>query len=458
MEIEQKWRALARIDYQFYLEYTHNGNYIPAKYNKVICDKLEEVERGNCKRLMIFLPPRLGKSMTVSESFPSWFIGKNPERRVIEACYGDSLARKFGQRNKDKIVEFGKDIFDIELRYDKSSKANWELNEHRGGMIASGIGGTITGEGADLLVIDDPYKNREQADSPTYRDKIWDEWQNTLFTRLTTDGRVILIMTRWHHDDLAGRLLKKEPEKWDVINIPAIAEDEDNLLDRDIGEPICPKLGFDLDWADETKEAVGSKVWAALYQQRPSVETGDILKEHWWNYYDSLPKKFDEMIQSWDCNFKGKDGNSYVVCEIWGRKGANKYLIDMMRERLDFPALIQAFKNYTNKYPGAKAKLIEDKANGPAVIQSLENKIAGIIPISPKGSKVSRANVVSPEVESGNIYLPDPLNKPWVEDFLEECKSFPNGANDDMVDSFTQAIERLSNNKSNSLISAFRQN
>ncbi len=218
--------ALARIDYEYYLELVHRGRYRPAQHTRFIAEHLTQVERGTLKRLMIFLPPRHSKSMTVSESFPSYFIGRDPDRRVILTSYGDSLARRFGKANRDKLDDFGKRLFNINIDSNNSSVTNWGIEGHRGGMISSGIGSGITGEGADCLIIDDPVKNRQEANSQTFRDRIWNEWQSTLYTRLHPGGSVIIILTRWHEDDLAGRLLNPdygEVEEWEIIRLPAEA-------------------------------------------------------------------------------------------------------------------------------------------------------------------------------------------------------------------------------------------
>lgn len=394
---------------------------------------------------MIFLPPRHSKSITVSETFPSYFIGKNLNRRVILVSYGDNLARKFGRANRNKLEEYGEEIFGIKLSKDNSAVTNWGIDGYRGGMISAGIGGAITGEGADLLIIDDPIKNRKEANSKVYRNMIWDEWQNTLYTRLQPNGSVIIILTRWHEDDLAGRLLNSEygeVENWDIIKLPAIAEEND-LLGRKIGEPLWPEYGFDEKWARATKTAVGSMTWASLYQQRPSPSEGNIVKREWWQFYNKLPAEFDEIIQSWDCSFKETETGSYVVGQVWGRKGADKYLIDQIRARMDFTKTLKAIKNMTIKYPNARLKLIEDKANGTAIINVLRKEISGIVPVNPRGSKESRASAVSADIEAGNVYLPSQSIASWVNDYIEEWASFPNGENDDQVDATTQALDRL---------------
>lgn len=437
---------LAKTDYEYYLEYVHKGLYQHARHTKLIANKLKEVEEGKNKRLMIFLPPRHSKSMTVSETFPSYFIGKNLNRRVILVSYGDSLARKFGRANRNKLEEYGEEIFDVRLSKDNSNVTNWGIEGYRGGMISAGIGGGITGEGADLLIIDDPIKNRSEADSSVYREKVWDEWQNTLYTRLQPDGAVIIILTRWHEDDLAGRLLNAEygeVEDWDIVRLPAIAEEND-LLGREIGESLWPEYGFDRKWAEDTRIAVGSRVWASLYQQRPAPAEGNIVKREWWQYYNELPENLDEVIQSWDLSFKETEDGSYVVGQVWGRKGANKYLIDQIRARMDFTKTLKAIRNLTRKYPIARLKLIEEKANGAAIISTLRQEISGIVPVNPKGSKEARASAVSPDIEAGNVYLPSPNIAAWINDFIEEWAAFPHGGNDDQVDATSQALDRLS--------------
>lgn len=444
---EQARRKLAKDSFRDYLVHVHRGMYNHFRHTELMADKLQPIADGESKRIIFELPPRHSKSMTITESFPSYFIGKNPNKRVIATAYGDSLARRFGRFNKQKLDEYGLDLFGLEISRFSSKATNWTLEGHRGGMLSTGIGGGITGEGADLLIVDDPFKNREEADSKTIRDKIWDEWQNTLLTRLQKNASVVIIMTRWHEDDLIGRLLASEPEKWDRVRLPAIAEDENDLLNRSVGEPLCPELGFDEVWAENQKQSVGSMVWSALYQQRPSPAEGELLKRKYWKYYKVLPdlSEFDEIIQSWDMAFKDSDTSDYVVGQVWGRIGAKKYLIDMVRGKMGFPATIQAVRNLSARYPEANAKLVEDKANGTAVIQTLQNEIHGIIAVNPDGGKESRASSASVDAEAGNVYLPDPSLKPWVHDFVEECASFPNGAHDDMVDTFSQAINRFNN-------------
>lgn len=431
---------IAREDFSFYCEYTYRLQYRAARHTQQICDILEKAERGEIKRIMIFLPPRHGKSMTVTESFPSWFIGRDPKRRVIEVSYGDALAQKFGRENRRKIEEYGKSIFNIEMATDNHSATNWSIKGQRGGMISAGIGGPITGEGSDCLIIDDPIKNRAEANSLTYREMIWSEYKSTLRTRLQPNGIIIIILTRWHEDDLAGRILASEGgNEWTIISLPAEAEENDPL-GRGVGDPLWPDGGFDSAWLKETKRDVGPQDWIALYQQRPSPEEGNLLKRQWWQFYQALPAKFDEIIQSWDCAFKGLESSDYVVGQVWGRFNADKFLLDEDRGKYDIVQTMNAIETMSGKWPRAKRKLIEDKANGPAVIQMLKHKVPGLIAVEPEGGKVVRVQAVRPEIQSGNVYLPDPIRARWVFDFIEECAAFPNVKNDDQVDAMSQAL------------------
>lgn len=434
--------ALIVDKYFWYVAHVHRGRYKHAKHTKLICDTLQKVETGELTRVMFFLPPRHSKSMSITETFPSYFIGKDPSRRVIEVSYSADFARKFGRANRTKISEFGEELFDLTISKENFSATNWGIEGHVGGMISAGVGGSITGEGADLLLIDDPIKNWEEAYSAAYREKLWNEWDATLTTRLHPGARVIIVLTRWHEEDLAGRLLKEQPGVWHVVSLPAEAEEND-LLGREIGEPLWPERGFGAEWLIEQKNTRSSQVWASLYQQRPSPAEGDMIKRSWWQTYTHAPQYFDDIIQSWDCAFKDKADSSYVVGQVWGRVGARKYLLDQVRDRMDFPSTVKAIRALTGKWEQARAILIEDKANGPAVISTLKDEISGIIPVSPQGGKIARLHAVSHEIEAGNVYIPDSLTTPWVSDFIEEFAMFPNGANDDQVDAGSQALLRF---------------
>ena len=458
-------KELARRNYRDYVEFVHHGHYSHFRHTELVCSVLQRIADGEQLSVLIEMPPRHGKSMTVTETFPSYYIGRNPNKRVIAAAYSDGLATKFGRLNRNKFNEFSHELFEVQLSDSNAATKDWGVEGKRGGMIATGIGGSITGQGADLMIIDDPIKNMKEASSQTIRDNIWDEWEATLSTRLHDGASVIVIMTRWHEDDLIGRLLARSPRKWIRLRLPAIAEDEEDLLGRVFGEPLCPELGFDIKWAEEKKSEVGSRTWASLFQQRPSPAGGNIFKREWIKYYVRtqeqkkewslsddvaiLPIHFDKMAQSWDCTFKDSETSDFVAGGVWGRKKAQYFLFDIDHRRMGFAETMKAIRAMSDKWPNARSKYIEDKANGTAIIEMLKDEISGIVPVNPDGGKEARANAVSPLFEAGNVYLPHPNMCTWVEDLIEELVSFPNAAHDDLVDMTTQALNQLYSNNAN---------
>ncbi|WP_346235717.1 phage terminase large subunit [Lysinibacillus telephonicus] len=458
-------RELARQNYRDYVEFVHRGQYTHFKHTELICETLQRIADGEQLSVLIEMPPRHGKSMTVTETFPSYYLGRNPDKRVIAAAYSDGLAKKFGRLNRNKFNEFSPELFNVQLSESNAAVKDWGVEGRAGGMIATGIGGAITGQGADLMIIDDPIKNMKEAMSQLIRDNIWDEWEATLSTRLHDGASVIVIMTRWHEDDLIGRLLARSPRNWIRLRLPAIAEDEDDLLGRKIGEALCPELGFNEQWAKDKKTEVGSRTWVSLYQQRPAPAGGNIFKREWMKFYVRtqeqkrewglsddvmvLPIHFDKQAQSWDCTFKESETSDYVAGGVWARKKAQYFLLDVDHRRMGFADTMKAIRAMSDKWPKARSKYIEDKANGTAIIEMLSDEISGIVPVNPDGGKEARANAVSPLFEAGNVYLPHPNMCPWVEDLIEELVSFPNAAHDDLVDMTTQALNQLYTNNSN---------
>ena len=437
---EQARRELVRRSYEEYLVRSHHGRYELFPHNEIVAKYLQRIADGEELSLIIEMPPRHGKSMTISETFPSYYIAKNPYKRVIVTAYSDYLAGKFGRLNRDKLNECGQ-YFDVSLDPNNAQARNWSLDGYPGGMIATGIGGSITGEGADLLIIDDPIKNAEAANSQTQRQKVWDEWESTLSTRLHSGASVIVVMTRWNEDDLVGRLLDNASRDWVRIRLPAISEGDGDLLQRPEGEPLWPER-YGVDWAERKKREVGSRTWSALYQQSPSPSEGTMFRRDWFKFY-TIPPKFETEVISWDMAFKDETNSDYVVGQVWGKHRGEFYLIDQVRAKMSFPATVQSFRSLAAKHPRVRIKLVEDKANGTAVIATLRREISGVIPINPQGGKIVRAQAVSPLFEAGNVYLPDPRIAPWVHDYIEEFAVFPNGKHDDQVDSSTQALTRL---------------
>ena len=410
-------------------------------------------------------------------------MGRNPDLTIIAASYGADLARRMN-RDVQRIIDSRpyRDIFPATTLSGKNIRADaqgtwlrnsdmFEVVGHAGYYLGTGVGGAVTGMGAHVAIIDDPVKNRKEANSAAFRETVYDWYTSTLYTRLAPDGGILLTVTRWHEDDLAGRLLslaRSDPDadQWEVVTLPAIAEEPTAPYDiRKPGEALWPSR-WGADKMKKVRLTVGSRDWASLYQQRPAPDEGNIFKRVSWRYWkprgsslppvlvttadgevvaieaEDLPAQFDEQLQSWDMTFKDTAASDFVAGLALGRAGANKYVLDYVCERMDIVATMKAVAAMTLRHPAAITKLIEDKANGPAVIQMLKGKIAGLIAVEPEGGKVSRAYAAQPEVESGNVYLPHPLLASWVNRFIGSAAAFPNAANDDDVDAFTQAIIR----------------
>ena len=443
--------AFAAVNYEYYVSYTNPG-YKHGKHTRFLARKMQEIEEKHARGIATFtivcMPPRHSKSYTITETFPSWFIGKDKRRRVIQVSYGVALARKFGLANLRKMETIAGRIFDVQIDPRKAAATNWELAGHNGGMVSTGIGSAITGEGSDLLLIDDPIRNRKDANSKTYRDSLWSEWKSTLSTRLQPGGSVIVILTRWHEDDLAGRILKEDARDWEVIKMPAIAQEND-ILGREPGEPLWAENGFDKEWAEKTKLSAGAMDWASLYQQDPKPLQGALFKRSYWKFYEKMPaaSSFERIIFSWDCTFKDLDTSDYVVGQVWGKRGADFYLLDQTRAKMGITATMRAIEALKSKWHTGIGVYVEDKANGTAVIEMLKNKISGINAVNPSGGKVDRAQAVAPVFEAGNVYLPDPKLAPWINDYMNEMAAFPVGEHDDQVDATTQAINILMTEK-----------
>jgi predicted phage terminase large subunit-like protein len=423
--------------------------YQPAPHHRAIAERLEAVERGDIDRLIITVPPRHGKSELASVRFPAWYLGRNPDRRIIAASYAASLAYRMSRQARNIIGGPGWPFPALTLAGDSAQVQQWDIAGHRGGYFAAGVGGGATGQGAHLFLIDDPVKNLEEADSPLRRDTVWDWYQSVAYTRLEERAAICLIMTRWHHDDLAGRILAAQEaggDQWEVLHLPAVADVSDPL-EREPGAALWPEK-YDLASLERTKVAVGARVWSALYQGTPSNDESALLKREWWRFYGgptgiALPPFWDQALQSWDMTFKGGTQNDYVAGQVWARRGADCYLLARDKRRLDFPATLAAIRAMSAQYPDVHTKLVEDTANGPAVIATLEREIGGLVAVRPEGGKVARVNAVAGLVEAGNVWLPHPTIAPWVGDFIEECAAFPTGAHDDDVDAMSQALVRL---------------
>lgn len=439
-----------------------NPKTVNTRALELIDEALVEAANTPDSRLIISMPPQEGKSVRVAGDFPTWWLTQNPEARIVVASYGQSLAMRNGRTIRARIV--GNPDLGLRIADDNGAAHEWTLAGHEGGVFSVGVGTGLTGRPADLMIIDDPIKDRKEADSEVYRENVWDWWTNVAATRLAPGAPVIIILTRWHHDDLAGRLLSAEDgDIWKVLNIPAQAshkpeDGETDPLDRDPGEFMYSARGRTVEQWEAIKVRSGARTWASLYQGSPSPDEGGIFNPDWWNFYDvpqwiersdgvhlipDAQRRDIEIFQSWDMTFKDTKNSDFVVGQVWMRQGVRAILLDQVRGRWSFSETCTQVVSLSTKWPQAVAKLVEDKANGPAVMNALRATIMGFIPVEPEGSKYARASAVSPLVQSGNVEIPHPSLAAWVGSFVEEAKAFPTVAHDDQVDAMSQAVNRL---------------
>ena len=432
-------RLLAYAAYQW-------PGYRASRHHRLIARHLEAVERGDVTRLMIFMPPRAGKSMLVSEFFPAWYLGRNPGHNVIAATYAQELADDFGRKVRNQI---GGDAFrhvfpGCGLAGDSQSAKRFHVTQSDGQppgtYFATGIGGPLTGRGGHLILLDDLTKNREEAESDTVRQRNKDWYTSTAYTRLMPDGRIVLVMTRWHQDDVAGWLLREQPhENWTVLNLPAIAESDD-VIGRKAGEALWPEA-FPLEALAKIKESIGSRDWSALYQQRPTPAEGGVFKLGWFPRYDAPLPAYRRVVQSWDTAYKPGEENDPSACLTFGEHDNGYDLLHALAERMEYPDLKSRVARHAADW-NADAVLIEDKASGQSLIQDLRRETQlPVIPVkvhAGSGNKTTRAMAVSPGCEAGRVRLP--RHAAWLADFETELMNFPNGAHDDQVDALSQAL------------------
>ncbi len=404
--------------------------YRPADHQRRIAAHLEAVGRGDLLRLIVVMPPRHGKSTLASEHFPAWYLGRNPDRRIIACSHTAGLAYRFSRLARNKLLAPGWPFPGVALASDLAAVQSWDLAARCGGYVAAGVGGAITGHGADLLLVDDPAKSAEEAASATYRDRAWEWWTGTATTRLEPGGAAVVIGTRWHEDDLIGRLLQSG--RWTVLHLPALADDD---------QPLWPER-YGVAALERIRAEVGSRNWEAQYQGRPAPAEGAILKREWWGWYRAGEAPvFSRTVQAWDTAYKAGRSNDWSVCTTWGEAVNGYYLLDRYRARVEFPDLKRAAVAQYEKWT-PETVLVEDAASGQSLVQELQ---AGtrlpVVAVRVDRDKIARVNAISPKVEAGKVFLP--VDAPWRDEFVEECAAFPFGAHDDQVDSMTLALARL---------------
>jgi len=436
----------ARTNFLDYVALTNKG-YVKSKFHTYLCNEVQKFLNKSSSHsfdvLLLSVPPQHGKSTTITQSLPAWYLGNHTDHKVIIASYNEDFATTFGRSNLNKLRDFP-DIFP-KLRLADSPCSNTEFETlDKGRCISRGIMSGINGNPANLIIIDDPTKNREEANSETTREKIWNEYLSSIRTRIAPHGKIIVIQTRWHEDDLYGKV-KKAENNVTAINIPCECNSINDVLGRKIGDALCPEIGRGNAWLSDFKKIYtskeGSLAWTSLYQGSPTQLEGNLFKREWWKYYEELPE-IPLLVLSVDATFKDGNDNDFVAIELWGKSNDDYYLIDLIKKRMGFVDTVASIRSMKHKYPKTDYIYIEDKANGSAIIDVLYNEMGGsIVPVSPEGGKVARANAISPMVERGSVHLPK--FAPFVENFVEECAGFPQVAHDDQVDAMTQALNRL---------------
>ena len=418
-------------------------DFIEGRHHQIFAEKLEQVARGELKRLIINMPPRHTKSEFASTYFPSWILGRNPKLKVMQITHTAELAFRFGRRVRDLIdSEDYQAVFPgVALKADSKSAGRWETSGG-GEAFYSGIGGAVTGRGADLLVLDDIHSEQD-ALSPTALDNAWEYYSSGPRQRLQPGGAIVIVMTRWSTKDLTGRLLAKQTQdhadQWEVVEFPAIFPESN--------KPLWP--GY---WKIEELEGVKASIpvskWEAQWMQNPTSEEGALLKREWWNTWNK--KEVPQMhyvIQSYDTAFSKKETADYSAITTWcvfhPEEGSHRpclLLLDSKKGRWDFPELKRiAYEQYTYWEPDTI--IVEAKASGMPLTDELRAAGIPVVNYSPgKGQdKIARVNSVAPILESGMVYVPDTR---WAEELVEECAAFPFGDHDDLVDSTTQALLR----------------
>ena len=401
---------------------------------------VERADAGEDTKMIVSMPPGAGKSMTASVVFPLWLLLNRPDWEIGLVSAEASLATKFSS--------------DVRRHYDERAHlpgtggvTDWTVaSTERGGIIARGIKGSMSGRRLRVAIIDDPLKHMEDAYSKKVRDTAWSVWRSVIKPRMRPGSIVLSVATRWHDDDLNGRLLKEDG--WEHLVFPALAEVDDQL-GRKVGDPLL-SVQQEEDTEDAlarwetTRIEVGSAIFNALYQQHPGELDGTVFKLDWWRYYtdDELPPA-DQVVTAWDLSFgtAGETSGDWVVGQAWQRTGNQYYLLDQIRFRGGFTVQLAKMRGFIARFPTAIAHVVEQAANGAAAIETLQKELDGVVPVKPDGSKIVRAQAVSPLVEAHQVNLPS--GRVWLDEFVTEHTAFPTGKHDDQVDTTGHALRRM---------------
>ena len=474
LKAEKARRSLMQFVIQAWSILEPGTQFVGGIHTEAICSHLQAVTEGQIQNLIINVPPGHAKSLLTAVFWPAWVWIHHPECRWLFSSYREPLAIRDSVRCR-RLIE--SDWYQrrwgdrYQMVEDQNQKHRFE-NDRTGYRVVVPMSGG-TGERGDIVVVDDPH-SVDQAESDAARISAVDWWNGTMSTRLNdlSKGHKIVVQQRLHEADLTGDLLTRGG--YELLCLPAEFE-PDRRCHTSLGWTDPRSSPGELLWPqridkaalDTLRTTLGSYRYAGQYQQRPAPAEGGMLKRSWWRYWKprglrlppvpvkmpngtieqriavDLPEQFDQQHQSWDMAFKDTKNADFVVGQVQAAYGADRYVLDQVRDRMDLPDTLSAVRQLSAHWPNALLKLVEDKANGPAVVQTLRHEIPGFVEVPPKGGKVSRAAAASPQLESGNWYLPHPMVALWVEAFIGECAAFPTGAHDDQVDAWSQGAQRL---------------
>jgi len=422
--------------------------FIHGRHHAVMAKKFEEIAEGKVKRLIINMPPRHTKSEFASYLLPSWFLGKYPNKKVIQASNTADLAVNFGRKVRNLVLSeaYAKVFPGVTLRQDSKAAGRWATNKG-GEYFAIGVGGTVTGKGADLFIVDDPHSEQEAVlagSSPEVFDKVYEWYESGPRQRLQPGAAIVVVMTRWGARDLTGRLLDRaaqldRSDEWEVIELPAIMPS---------GNPLWPEF-WSIKELEALREELAPAKWNAQYQQSPTAEEGAIVKREWWKMWEKDdPPPCEFIIQSWDTAFTKNERSDFSACTTWGvfyhnedQNDAHIILLDAFQKRMEFPELKEkAYSSYQEWNPDAC--VVEAKAAGNPLIFELRRMGLSVSEYSPHrgNDKFVRMNAVADLFRSGKVWRPGTR---WADEVAEQLAAFPNGAHDDLCDSTTQALIRF---------------
>jgi len=441
-------REKAQMNFMEYVKMMWPG-FVHGRHHALMAKKFEAIAKGEMKRVIINMPPRHTKSEFASYLLPSWFLGKHPSKKVIQCSNTADLAVGFGRKVRNLVdsEQYATVFPGVSLRQDSKAAGRWATNKN-GEYFAIGVGGTVTGKGADLLIIDDPHSEQEAAlaaGNPEIYQKVYEWYTSGPRQRLQPGGAIVIVMTRWGEADLTGRVLqdalkREKGEEWELIELPAIMPS---------GNPLWPEF-WSIDELEALKEELPVAKWNAQYQQKPTGEEGALVKREWWQIWEKDdPPKCEYLIMSLDAAQENNNRADYNALTVWGvffNEEVNNYniiLLNAIKKRMEYPELKKlVFEEYKEWQPDSF--IVEKKSNGAALYQEIRRMGLPLQEFTPsKGQdKIARVNSVTDLFSSGIVWAPD---KRWAKEVIEECNDFPSGTNDDLVDSTTQALMRFRN-------------